>query len=183
MHWLPNEHGFWLQSSTAAADNQMEPDDASAGSSMVVLVMRTLSAAVMDKAAPLGASLVRKAVSLMDIAMGPEASIAPPSPDATRNSWLDHIAMLCGQQLQLSSIISPHWLHVASKHPGNWSARLDKEGPALQDSQQHTDGCAYTSDTLGNKGPIVSKISIQARCHPTICSDVCADAECQAKPL
>ena len=41
-------------------------------------VMRMLFAAVIDSVAPLGAALVRKMASLMDIAMGPEVLIAPP---------------------------------------------------------------------------------------------------------
>ena len=48
--------------------------------------MRTLVAAAIESAAPFGASLARKAVSLMSIAMGPEVLIAPPAPELTRNS-------------------------------------------------------------------------------------------------
>ena len=98
VHWLPSAHGFWMQSSIVVASSHAAVDEASTGASMVVLVMRTLLAAVRDNAAPLGASLVRKAVSLMDIAMGPEVLIAPPWPEVTRNSWLDHMAMPRGQQ-------------------------------------------------------------------------------------
>ena len=52
---------------------------------MVVLVMRTLLAAVIDSVAPLGAALVRKTVSLMVVDMGPAVLIAPPWPEVTRN--------------------------------------------------------------------------------------------------
>ena len=69
---------------------------------MVVLLTRTLSAAVIDSVAPLGAAFVRKTASLMVVDMGPEVLIAPPLPEATRNSWLDHMAMPRGQQLSAS---------------------------------------------------------------------------------
>ena len=60
---------------------------------MVVLVMRTLAAAAIESAAPVGASLVRKVVSVMVIAMGPELLTAPPWPELTWNRWLDHMEM------------------------------------------------------------------------------------------
>ena len=58
----------------------------SSGSSMVVFVMRSVVAAVTDSDAPLGASLVRKAVSLMVTASGPDVATAPPSPELTLKS-------------------------------------------------------------------------------------------------
>ncbi len=64
---------------------------------MVVLVMWTLVAAAIESVAPLGASLVRKAVSLMAITMGPELLIAPPWPEVAWNSRLDHMAIPRGQ--------------------------------------------------------------------------------------
>ena len=89
---------------------------------MVVLVMRTLLAAVIDSVDPLGAALVRKTASLMDIAMGPEVLIAPPLPEVTRNSWLDHMAMPRGQQKSTWSSENP--AQASNKQPGNCSGRL-----------------------------------------------------------
>ena len=97
VHWLPGSHGFAVHVATEAAFVQTALLDSSAGLSMVVLVMRTLVAAAIDSAAPFGASLVRKAVSLMAIVIGPELLIAPPWPELTWNSRLDHMAIPRGQ--------------------------------------------------------------------------------------
>ena len=99
VHWLPGSHGFSAHVATEAAFSQTALLDSSAGLSMVVLVMRTLVAAAIASAAPFGASLVRKALSLMTIAMGPELLIAPPCPELTRNSRLDHMAIPRGQKV------------------------------------------------------------------------------------
>ena len=101
VHWLPSAHGFWPQSSMVVATSHAAVDEASTGASMVVFVMRTLSAAVTDSVAPLGAALVRKTASLMVVDMGPAVLIAPPLPEVTRNSWLDHMAMPRGQQASM----------------------------------------------------------------------------------
>ena len=60
--------------------------DSSAGSSMVLLVMRRVVAPVTDSDAPFGASLVRKTLSLMETGTGPAVKMAPPLPEETRNS-------------------------------------------------------------------------------------------------
>ena len=99
VHRLPNAHGFWLQPSIVVASSHAASETPSSGVSMVVLVVRTLLAATTDSDAPFGAALVVKAVSLMDTAIGPEVLTAPPLPEVTRNSWLDHMAMPRGQQL------------------------------------------------------------------------------------
>ena len=78
VHWLPGAHGFSAHVATEAAFSHIALFDSSSGSSMVVLVMRTLVAAAIESAAPFGASLVRKVESLMTIAMGPELLMAPP---------------------------------------------------------------------------------------------------------
>ena len=118
MHPLPSAHGFWLQSSTAAATSHAAVDEASTGTSMVVLVMRTLLAAVIDSVAPLGASLLRKMESVILAEMGPEVLTAPPLPEVTRNSWLDHMAMSRGQHAV------PLRESHANRQPGDCSARL-----------------------------------------------------------
>ena len=85
-HWVPGLHGFSVHLSTDDATVHTAVLDSSAGSSMVVFVMRSVVAAVTDSDAPLGASLVRKIVSLMVTASGPEVATPPPWPEVTRKS-------------------------------------------------------------------------------------------------
>ena len=82
-----------MQLSMAAATSQTAVDDLSPGVMTVELVMRRRLAAATDSDDPLGASLVWKMLSLMVADMGPVVLIAPPSPDVTWNSRLDHMAM------------------------------------------------------------------------------------------
>ena len=83
---LPGSHGFSMHLSIDDATVQTALLDSSAGSSMVVFVMRRVVAAATDNDAPLGASLARKVVSLMMTVSGPEVLAAPPLPEVTRNS-------------------------------------------------------------------------------------------------
>ena len=79
VHWLSTLHGFSMHVATPAPPNtETAVEIKSAGVSIEVLVMRVLSADVTDTEAPLGASLVRKRLSLMTRWMGPLAEIAPP---------------------------------------------------------------------------------------------------------
>ena len=86
VHWLPGSHGLSIHLATDDATVHTALLDSSSGSSMVVLVMRRLLAAVTDSDAPLGASLMRKVVSLMKTGSGPDVAMAPPLPEETRKS-------------------------------------------------------------------------------------------------
>merc|ERR1711969_390904 len=86
VHLLPASHGFSAHVATADATVWTALLDSSSGSSMVVLVMRRLLAAVTDSDAPFGASLVRKTLSLMETGTGPAVAMAPPLPDETMKS-------------------------------------------------------------------------------------------------
>ena len=86
VHWLPGLQGFSAHIATDDATVHTAVLDSSVGSSMVVFVMRSVVAAVTDSDAPLGASLVRKAVSVMVTASGPEVATAPPLPEVTLKS-------------------------------------------------------------------------------------------------
>ena len=52
VHWLPISHGFFTQSSTVVATSHTALDKSSLGSSMVVLVIWIVAAAVIDRDAP-----------------------------------------------------------------------------------------------------------------------------------
>ena len=69
----------------AAATSQTAPDSP-AGESMVVLLMRRLSADEMDSDDPFGASFAWKVVSLIVTASGPEVAMLPPWPEVTLKS-------------------------------------------------------------------------------------------------
>ena len=87
--------------STSEATSRTAVENPLAGASIVVLVTRTLAAAVIESDAPFGASLERKSVSRMETATGPETATAPPWPELTWISWLVHDAHPNGQHALL----------------------------------------------------------------------------------
>ena len=86
VHWLPGLHGFAVHAATEAAFVQTALLVSSSGSSIVVLVIRSVVAAVTDSEAPVGASFARRELSRMATESGPVVAAAPPWPELTRKS-------------------------------------------------------------------------------------------------
>jgi hypothetical protein len=89
VHVLPIAQGLSKQVATLAPSAEMALDHSSAGSSMLVFVMRVLSVELIRRVAPRGASLARNTLSRIVMWLEPEVATAPPRPVLTRNGVLD----------------------------------------------------------------------------------------------
>ena len=117
---LPGSHGLSAHVATDDAMIHSGVIDSSAGSSIVVFVMRRLVAAVTDSDAPFGAALTRKMLSRITTVTGPIVEAAPPFPEVARKSKLVHEVTPFGQQ---SAATSPGMQPTV--HP-SCSARLEQ---------------------------------------------------------
>ena len=116
MHLLPALQGSSTQVATLAPNAETALDHSSAGSSMLVFVIRALSVELIRRVAPRGASLARNTLSRIATWLEPDADIAPPRPVLTRNGVLDQKTSCDGQQVGPSHLTA--WLQ-----PGYRSAR------------------------------------------------------------